>query len=211
MYRDTAEALLAVPRRRPAERLVDGVGVRRRLQALAFIGHTWVAIAAELGVVPARVAALATGTRPVTVDLRERIAAVYDRLCMSPAGPGPWTIRTARLARGKGWRGPLAWDDETIDDPAAAGPPPACDDQVDELDHARVYLATGGQIRGEDLDTDERIAVIARLARSYDDKAIAARLRMSRDAVCKFRERHGIAAHTPAAHRGRDLAELEAA
>lgn len=54
--------------------------------------------------------------------------------------------------------------------------------------------------RGEqvDLNRAERITVIRRLVdRQLNDRAIAERLHMSMDAVCKFRERHGIPAGQP--------------
>lgn len=95
--------------------LVPSTGSARRLQALVAIGHTQEQIAARLGIVPNAMAPLIFGRRHVTAGMARRIEAVYRDLQMV-AGPSDFARRRARR---NGWVPPLAWDEDTIDDPAA--------------------------------------------------------------------------------------------
>lgn len=91
---------------------VPSIGAVRRLRALHAIGWTRKQIATEVGMTE-------SGTlfhqEMITRGLHNRIAAVYDRL---QATPGP-SAASQRYARNKGWAPPLAWDEDTIDDPHA--------------------------------------------------------------------------------------------
>lgn len=94
---------------------VPNIGFRRRLQALYAIGYPRRLIAVELGISPRHLSqklVIGARVRPATLA---RLVEVYDRLSMTP---GPSSTSRARAA-GKGWYPPLAWDDNTIDDPAA--------------------------------------------------------------------------------------------
>lgn len=91
--------------------LVDTTGTVRRLRALMAIGWTAERIA-EHGPWDTGEALLIISKRDtVHVDTRDRVAAIYEQLCMTP---GP-SARTRRYAASKGWAPPLAWDN--IDDP----------------------------------------------------------------------------------------------
>jgi hypothetical protein len=88
--------------------LVPAIGVRRRIDALGALGWSY----ADIGVVYTT----ARG-RSVHAHTRAHVLAVYDRLSMT-VGP---SARARLLAHQKGFLPPLAWDDETIDDPNTAG------------------------------------------------------------------------------------------
>ena len=91
---------------------VPAVGARRRIRALLAIGWTHAHIAEAAGIPPRRPALiLSQAGDMVTLDAHDRIADAYDELSMRQ---GP-SARNRRL----GYPPPLAWDDETIDDPRA--------------------------------------------------------------------------------------------
>jgi hypothetical protein len=99
--------------------LKDATGSIRRLRALSRMGYTQRQIAGALGVSSERVSQFARGRhthlKPETV---KAIAAVYRQLCRA-APTGPYVDSARELAEQKGWFGPGAWDDATIDNPAA--------------------------------------------------------------------------------------------
>ena len=101
----------------PETRQVSNVGTRRRIQALCRMGWSQGYIAERLGVKISAVNAYASTNRPrVSVRTARRIANLYDELSMIE---GP--VSKARgWAEKRGWQPPLAWDDESIDDPSAA-------------------------------------------------------------------------------------------
>lgn len=93
--------------------LVPNVGVIRRLNALRAIGWTWGSL---------RPYGLVVGlpmTRPglVTAETHRKVSALYDRLWHVP---GPSDIARRRAAH---HAPPMAWDDDSIDDPAATPAP----------------------------------------------------------------------------------------
>lgn len=98
---------------------VDATASRRRLQALAVMGWSTRQIAARLGNLDAQSYQFIQSGRNKTIRRRteQAIAALYDEL-WDQRGP---SARTSGLAVRKGWLPPLAWDDDTIGDPAATG------------------------------------------------------------------------------------------
>lgn len=97
-------------------RRVPSIGTARRLQALATMGWTMVELAERLGTCPAYLRKTARADRDrVWRDTATAVADLYDQLWDQH---GRSTI-TASRARAKGWVPPLAWDDDTIDDPNA--------------------------------------------------------------------------------------------
>ena len=121
--RATAAKILSIKtrdlfdRERP-EQLVPAVGTIRRIQALMALGHTHATIAEAMGV-PGRgyIAANITKRRPhqVSQENFNRVVKAYDALWDKPGK----SVVAARHARAAGLLPPLAWDDGTIDDPAA--------------------------------------------------------------------------------------------
>ena len=117
--RESAARILAVavtsaPRRSDDDEVfVPATGTRRRIRALMAIGWRHADMQAHCGS-PTSVIASQKGCW-VTWRTRQRVAAMYDALSMTPGPSDAVRRRAARL----GYAPPLAWDDDTIDDPAA--------------------------------------------------------------------------------------------
>ena len=119
VLRTTAEKILAIPldvdhRCRGTRR--DATGSVRRLRALQAIGWTQTEIARRLGWTCANINRYFLGRQDtISHGFAKDIAALFDELQLSP-GPSDRARQQARL---RGWAPPLAWDEDTIDDPAA--------------------------------------------------------------------------------------------
>ena len=122
VHRATAAKILAVKvgdRDLVAEgRPVDGTGTARRIQALALMGWSVPQIARRAGRAPGTLHRALDGHH-VTAATDRAVRAVHDELWSTPAPAGAVATRTIRHARRSGWAPTLAWDDDTIDDPAA--------------------------------------------------------------------------------------------
>lgn len=95
---------------------VDAIGTQRRLQALNAMGWGHEELAEELNSHRSQISLICTGRRKgVTRQFRDRVAAVYARLEMTP-GPNS---RARKMALRKGYAVPLLWDEGKIDDPNA--------------------------------------------------------------------------------------------
>ena len=104
---DNAELEEFITRRRG-----DGVGTRRRLQALVAMGWSQSEIARRLGVDPANATKLFRCVLVHAVTAR-RVAGLYDELSMTHGG----SRRALNVAAREGWLRPLDWDDDLIDGP----------------------------------------------------------------------------------------------
>lgn len=117
--RSTAAKILAVRPRlayQPGHRgLVPAIGARRRIKGLLALGWSHDLITAELPDGARSRVILHRAGDSMTAELHAVVRAVYDRLSMTP---GPSAMARARAAR-HGYLPPLAWDDDTIDDPNA--------------------------------------------------------------------------------------------
>jgi transcriptional regulator with XRE-family HTH domain len=113
----TAEKLLAVPLDvRVSLGDVPSLGAVRRVRALYALGHFNHVIASEAGISKDAVCALTAAAWPtVKVEVDSGVRKAYDRLSMSTGTSG----KTLAWAKRHGWVSPLAWDDDTIDDPNA--------------------------------------------------------------------------------------------
>src|SRR5574343_710808 len=100
---------------------VDGTGTASRMRALACLGYSVREQARLLDGSPRTVQAWIRAETP-TVDARtaERVPRLYDRLSMTPAPTSGRATFVRNWAASQGWVPPLAWDDDTIDDPSAA-------------------------------------------------------------------------------------------
>jgi lambda repressor-like predicted transcriptional regulator len=152
---------------------VDATGTRRRLQALAAIGWRQDDIGARIGVVQRHIPNLMHRDR-VASSSAAKVAAVFDELQMIP---GPSDI-ARRRARRKGWAVPLAWDEETIDDPAA-----------------QPYDVTRMVSRGVPPDFADIIAEHRELG--HDDAQIAAVMGIKLDSLQQRMRRYGIERDCP--------------
>lgn len=113
-----AAALRAVTPDTITPALVDVTGTRRRLRALLVIGHSHAEMARRLGTTAQRLNVVVHDTGPVTVTRHTAagVRGLYDQLWAVP-GSSP---RARAAAQARGWVPPLGWDDDDIDDPAAA-------------------------------------------------------------------------------------------
>lgn len=143
---------------------VDATGTHRRIQALACCGWTLTGQAAQVGMTVSNYAALLD--RPqVLRATADKVQALYGKLSMLPAPAGYGCTRVRNLAKAQGWFPPLAWDDETIDDPAACPvlvpPVEGSDPGADEWAIQRV---AAGYSTAAGLDTATRRELARRLS-----------------------------------------------
>lgn len=117
LWPESAKALLSVPLVPPPDnrRGIDSTGSRRRVQALAWMGWPAAEVARRAGTTQATLRTEILPSRRISLAMARRISAVYDELWQTP-GPSK---RAAAKARSLGHMPPMAWDDDTIDDPAA--------------------------------------------------------------------------------------------
>lgn len=121
---DTEAAILAV-RWSPAPKArISGVGTRRRLQALVAVGWTQRRLARELGRSFRNMHRIMFTDMGVTMAFAGQVRELYDRAWSGP--PSGMSLRerqastrARRNAQDRGWAPPMAWDDDTIDDPEA--------------------------------------------------------------------------------------------
>lgn len=166
---------------------VDGTGSARRLQALVAIGWPQAHLGARLGVTPSNMTRPVYGGGQVTAGLARRVAALFDELQLTPGPSGRARLRAER----NGWVAPLAWDEDTIDDPTAE---PIVDADED-VDHDPVAVDRGVEWmrlrpafnrasqeyrdwigRRPPLTRPERLAVAERLSAEVSVSALSAAL-----------------------------------
>lgn len=130
-----------------ADRHIPGEGTRRRIRALRRIGWRIEDIAAAAGIPHDTIKRLLATQRAGTTVRASTAAAVakaYDQLSMT-LGNHPHAARHA--IRGD-WPPPLAWDDESIDDPDAKpykARRKGADPELDEIDPVIVDRAMNGE------------------------------------------------------------------
>ncbi|MFF5445432.1 hypothetical protein [Streptomyces sp. NPDC012888] len=122
---DSAQAILAVRLedcRIPDGARIDATGTRRRLQALVASGWTFTALESEIGIHAHCLGDMARATSLISGNAR-KVRDSYRRLLTTTAercGVGAQARALARrVAEREGWHGPLAWDENSIDDPHA--------------------------------------------------------------------------------------------
>ena len=101
---------------------VDATGTRRRIQALVTIGFSQSRIGELLGIAPGNFNRTIKSDR-VHADTARKVRTLYEELWNQPQHGTDWrsrisASRSRSYAKVHGWLPPLAWDDETIDDPA---------------------------------------------------------------------------------------------
>jgi len=100
----------------PTDGMLGAHGPRRRLRALARVGYSLDALHQRSGLPMMTLSVIRSGrVATVRADTHRVVRELYDALSMTP-GASETTRTTAWRA---GWASPLAWDDDTIDDPAA--------------------------------------------------------------------------------------------
>lgn len=123
--RRTADRLLSVQFTPAGGAIMSTVGTRRRLQALMTLGWSQAELARRLDMRPSNLAPLLHGRRQTVSRTADLVIVLYGRMwnCMPPTTT---SSQRAGAARSRGyadqhrWAPPMAWDDDDIDDPAAA-------------------------------------------------------------------------------------------
>lgn len=155
--RATVEALLAVPMPRlddyAAGALVPTLGARRRLQALQAVGWSVQKIAERASLDRQALDKIMAGGERTQARTARAVRDAYDQLWSATPPVETAADKVARsrsLARAAaaGWPPPLAWDDESLDDPAARSiteesPDAGAEDRLEEW----VFLVRSGEDR----------------------------------------------------------------
>jgi len=180
--------------------LCDATGTRRRLQALVAIGWPTAALAARLGIPPTEVSRLCHHAHRVYPHTAARVAQLYTQLSMHP-GPSRRARRRGEVAS---WAPPLAWDDNTIDHPAATPAGQHCEHprpRRHDIDEAAVLRACDGH-PPRPLTVAERAQAVRRLAAAgHLDADIAECLRLGgARVIVRIRRAHAIPAAAPPGH-----------
>lgn len=123
IHKDWANKLLAIPLPEVPHHLaaprqvVPAIGTARRLQALMAIGYTQAFLSKAIGFAPTNGCRLFHPERQNSVQAAtaRRVENLFNRLQLTP---GPST-RARRFAQRNNWAPPLAWDEDTIDNPDA--------------------------------------------------------------------------------------------
>jgi hypothetical protein len=182
--RQTAEAVLGYwPTLQdfPDTASIDPTGTKRRVQALETLGWSRPQIADEVGMSKSNFKTSLRAEK-VSARLARRVAAVYDRLWTERPedhGVQPYVAeRVRRHAAQNGFAGPLAWDDDTIDDPKAEPQTDAAEPVATEGGNVASRWLMGESV---DLGPEDRREVIQHLMEWTNDtpEEIAERLGMS--------------------------------
>jgi transcriptional regulator with XRE-family HTH domain len=193
--RDAARllAVTAAPGLLAGAALADATGTRRRLQALTARGWPLRELAARLGANTGGLRRTRDGARTrVTADTARKVSALYEELWDQAP---PQRTAAERIAASKAraracrhdWAPPLAWDDDTISDPAAG--PAGC-------------WRPSGRTTRRGADLAEDASELA--AQGYSREQAAARLGVTRGALDRAIERSRIRAsgRTARVHAG---------
>jgi len=192
--RKTERALLDVSAERVgAEQtgLVDPTGTVRRLQALCAIGWPAATLTARLGCSNRTTWLILNDhhTMPVTVRVRDEVRALFDELSMKTPAPSRQVTLRRRLSAERGHLPPLAWDEDTIDDPDVTPEFGDAETFVDDIAIRRVILGEGhAQLTSREVDA----AIALGTREGLTNVEIAERLRMSKAAVEQRMIRRGL-------------------
>jgi len=119
---ETAAKILAVELDLADGATIQAAGTRRRIQALVCLGYSVSHLANRLDITPSNFHKTLHDAVTVKVGTAKAVAALYDELSMTP---NVATDQRGKIARSRalsysarrGWVPPLAWCDDTIDDP----------------------------------------------------------------------------------------------
>lgn len=96
--------------------LPDVTGARRRLQGLVAIGWPPSVLASRIGMSRSTFEHIVKGhVERTSSTVVAAVCDLYEELSGTPGSSDRWR----RMAADKGWVAPLAWDDDSIDDPDA--------------------------------------------------------------------------------------------
>jgi len=119
VLRDIGERILCVPidwRLAKDEARFDATGSRRRLQSLLALGYDNRTLAREIDYTENSIWRIQSGTQTIIEAAAARkIEAAFNRLQLTPGA----SVRAVNRAKTLGYPAPLAWDEDTLDDPNA--------------------------------------------------------------------------------------------
>ena len=180
--RESEERLLSVhPHRKnvaplPAS-LVDATGTIRRIQALMALGWSGPQLMSRIGANPAYQTRLLNHPQ-VMERTRAAVAELYDELWdqhppAQTAAERYVIRRVKRRAATNGWVPPLAWDDDTIDDPNAHPSDQVAAEKVNVLDELEALVSGGSAPHVAAETLGQKPTSLARLARRHDRPDLA--------------------------------------
>jgi lambda repressor-like predicted transcriptional regulator len=183
--RATGRAILAVTGpKRDLQSMTSALGSARRVRALYALGHLQARIAKQTGLHRDAIGDLLWGrTSRVTERHAIAIRCAYDVLSMELGD----SDRNRATAKAQGWVPPLAWDEESIDNPRGranlglSGDGPA----VDEAVVLRALRGDRVDIKGQ----ARRVAVEHGIRHGMEMDAVADVLGMKFDTVKRYWER----------------------
>lgn len=185
MLRGTASKILGVPVGvQTTVGFVSSVGAVRRIQALYALGHFNQRIAEASGLSRCFVIDLANEKRAsLTIPRDAGVRRAYDELSMTVGT----SSKTRLYAEANGWVPPLAWDDDTIDDPFAV---PAVDAAPDEevAENAVARFLMGESVVLDQAARREAVAYLMEWT-ALTPAEIAVRVESSANAVSRMWER----------------------
>lgn len=178
---------------------IDATGSRRRLQALITRGWSMSEVARRVPISVTTLNETLVGGQ-VTVAYARLIRAVYDELWDQnpPAGTPQQKAsitKSLRRAQSAGYAPPLAWGEQTIDDPDAVPLHEVESEEhvLDEVLVARLMAGTAKapkRVRAEKQQPEVLEAIRRMNARRMSDTEIGERIGWSQDAVMMFRRRN---------------------
>ncbi|WGM21841.1 hypothetical protein QEH68_06620 [Paenarthrobacter sp. OM7] len=126
VHKDTAAKILAIQpsmENMAPNRYIDSCGTIRRLQALVAIGWSQNRLCEQLGISRRNFGTFMNADK-CTVRKALAVRDLYNQLWNQPQTGVEWHSKTSATrarnhAKARGWAPPLAWDDETIDNPDA--------------------------------------------------------------------------------------------
>lgn len=181
----TARALLTMGT--PTEGYVGTHGATRRLRALTATGWSIADLAEHLPTVN-KVTIWELRSRPrahVKTPIHNAITELYVRLSGTPGH----SVRARAIAVREGWVPPAGWDDDALDDPAAA--PATAEPTSEVVDEVAVARALSGV--PVHLTRAEREVAIPRLtAAGMSDHAIGRLLGVVAETILRDRQRLGV-------------------
>lgn len=160
-------------------RVVSSVGTIRRLQALGAAGWTFRDIAPRAGLSSKSLTDIMTRPTAYVANARA-IEKVYDELSMKQ---GPSKTALGRAKR-KGWAPPLAWDEDTIDDPDAR-PDFGDREAAKEVDMVVVFRLVKNQpTRSTKAERMAAVLWMQQHGETYED--MAAKIRTSEKSIHRY-------------------------
>lgn len=158
--------------------LIDGTGTRRRLQALRRLGWSARELTLRLGYSGSGQMHYLMHSGTIQRQTADRVAALYAELSMRL--PPKTDGRAAAWAATQGWPPPLAWDEDSIDDPDALPWTGAGQGRDRELiDDVAISRRLGGDVRVWLSAAEKREALRRGLAKGMPENELMRLLKLS--------------------------------